>query len=177
MSDEITEQQRLLNEAIALAAEVHVGQVRKQPDGRPYICHVLDVVNALPERLHELRLVAALHDTIEDIEPERREWLRDRIRTQFGPYVLGGVEAMSHLKKSQELTTEGDLLLEYEEYIKTSVVHDIYAWTVKVVDNYVNMKDHVAKFIDGNPEEREKSRAKLNQYASSIATLTEPAFP
>jgi len=77
MSDEITREQRLLNEAIALAAEVHVWQVRKQPDGRPYICHVLDVVNALPNDLplqdpnfkdvHLKRLVAALHDTIEDV--------------------------------------------------------------------------------------------------------------
>jgi len=177
MSDEITREQRLLNEAIALAAKVHVGQVRKQPDGRPYICHVLDVVNALPEHMHEFRLVAALHDTIEDIEPERREWLRDRIRTKFGSHVLGGVEAMSHLKKSPELTVEGDQLLEYDEYIKTSVFYDIYARTVKVVDNYMNMKDHVTKFIDGTAEEREKSRAKLHQYASSIATLTEPTLP
>lgn len=47
----ITPQEKQLNDAIAIAADVHRNQVRKEPDGRPYICHVLDVVNGLPNDL------------------------------------------------------------------------------------------------------------------------------
>lgn len=172
MSKPITKEQRLLNEAIALAAEVHVGQVRKLPDGRPYICHVLDVVNALPEHLHELRLVAALHDTIEDIEPARRQWLKDTIEARFGAEVLAGVEAMSH-DKPEDLQ-EADELDHYLEYVRKQVLANPHAPAVKLADNYVNMKDRIGQFIDGDAKQREEARKKLHQYAQSIAALTEP---
>jgi (p)ppGpp synthase/HD superfamily hydrolase len=171
MSDEITDELRLLNEAIALAAEVHVGQVRKQPDGRPYICHVLDVVNALPEHMHEFRLVAALHDTIEDIEPARRQWLKDTIRAKFGAEVLAGVEAMSH-EKPEDLK-EAEELDHYLEYVRKQVLANPHAPAVKLADNYVNMKDRIAQFAKGGAD-AEKARKKLHQYAQSIAALTEP---
>jgi guanosine-3',5'-bis(diphosphate) 3'-pyrophosphohydrolase len=174
MSNEITEEQRLLNEAIALAAKVHVGQVRKQPDGRPYICHVLDVVNALPHHMHEFRLVAALHDTIEDIEPERREWLRDEIRGKFGPEVLAGVEAISHWKKPSP--SEAEKLHHYVEYVHKQVHNNPHAPAVKLADNYVNMKDYISQFVAGG-KDAEKAREKLHQYASSIALLTAPKAP
>jgi len=193
MSDEITREQRLLNEAIALAAEVHVWQVRKQPDGRPYICHVLDVVNALPNDLplqdpnfkdvHLKRLVAALHDTIEDVvekdEPaaeadQKRAELRQKILAKFGPEVLAGVEAMTHLKP-EGLSEEAELA-HYIDYVETSVLANDAAVAVKIIDNYVNMKDRVTQFVAGG-KDAEKAREKLHQYASSIALLTAPKAP
>lgn len=171
MSDEITEEQRMLNAAIALAAKVHVGQVRKEPDGRPYICHVLDVVNALPAHLHTTRLVAALHDTVEDIEPARQQWLKDTIKAKFGAEVLAGVEAMSH-DKPKGLDKAGELA-HYLRYVRKKVASNKAAIPVKIIDNYVNMKDRVTQFVAGG-KDTVKAREKLHQYAQSIALLTAP---
>ena len=185
----ITPEEKQLNDAIAIAADVHRNQVRKAPDGRPYICHVLDVVNGLPNDLtledphfkdvHLKRLVAALHDTIEDVaekdQPaaaaeQKRAELRQKILAEFCPKVLAGVEAMTHLKK--EGLTEAAELADYLEYVKTSVLPNEAAVAVKIIDNYVNMKDRVAQFAAGGAD-AEDARKKLHQYASSIALLTE----
>ena len=169
MSEQITPEQLQLNEAIALAAEVHTGQVRKMPDGRPYICHVLDVVNALPAELHTTRLVAALHDTVEDIAEEKREWLKDEIKRRFGSEVLAGVVAMTHVKPKG--LTEEEEPADYLKYIEEKVLADPHAPLVKLADNYVNMKDRVTVFIAGVTDS-EKARVKIHQYALSIALLT-----
>ena len=185
----ITLQESQINDAIALAADIHRNQVRKEPDGRPYICHVLDVVNGLPNDLplqdpnfkdiHLKRLVAALHDTIEDVADkdkpgaaadQKRAELRQKILAEFGPEVMAGVEAMTHLKP-ENLSEEAELA-HYIDYIKTSVLPNDAAVAVKIIDNYVNMKDRVTQFVAGG-KDAEKAREKLHQYACSIALLTE----
>jgi (p)ppGpp synthase/HD superfamily hydrolase len=184
----ITPQEKQLNDAIALAADIHRNQVRKPPDGRPYICHVLDVVNGLPNDLplqdpnfkdiHLKRLVAALHDTIEDVADkdkpgaaadQKRAELRQKILAEFGPEVMAGVEAMTHLKP-ENLSEEAELA-HYINYIKKSVLANDAAVAVKVIDNYANMKDRVAQFAAGGAD-AENARKKLHQYASSIVELT-----
>ncbi len=176
----ITPQEKQLNDAIALAADVHRNQVRNEPDGRPYICHVLDVVNAIPKDKHLERLVAALHDTIEDvvgdddtaeIGNQKRAELKSRIRHEFGPEVLAGVEAMTHLKP-KDLSKDAELD-HYIEYIKANVLQNRAAIVVKIVDNYVNMKDRVTQLAADS--EDEKARKKLHQYACSIVELTKQA--
>lgn len=177
----ISPEERQLNDALAVAADVHRDQVRKAPDGRPYLCHVLDVVNTLPKELHLERLIAALHDTIEDVAtqedaPEvaaqKRHALKLIIGLQFGPAVLAGVEAMTHLKPNG--LTEKAELDHYLEYVKTSVSTNPAAVRVKLIDNYVNMKDRVAQFVAGG-KDAEEARKKLHQYASSIVELTKVA--
>ena len=189
----ITPQEKQLNDAIALAADIHRNQVRKEPDGRPYICHVLDVVNGLPNDLplqdpnfkdiHLKRLVAALHDTIEDVADkdkpgaaadQKRVELRQKILAEFGAEVLAGVEAMTHLKP-ENLSEEAELA-HYIDYIKTSVFPNDAAVAVKVIDNYVNMKDRVTQFVAAG-KDADNARKKLHQYASSIALLTAPKKP
>ena len=165
----LTKEQRQLNAALEIAADVHRNQVRKAPDGRPYICHVLDVVIALPEHKHLERLVAALHDTVEDSPKGKRKALKAKIKRLFGPKVLAGVEAMTHLKP--EGLNEADELGHYLDYIKMSVLPNGAAIPVKIVDNYVNMKDRVTQFVAGG-KDAEKARKKLHQYASSIVLLT-----
>ena len=165
----LTKEQRQLNTALEIAVDVHRNQVRKAPDGRPYICHVLDVVIALPEHKHLERLVAALHDTVEDSPKGKRKALKAKIKRLFGPKVLAGVEAMTHLKP--EGLNEADELGHYLDYIKTSVLPNGAAIPVKIVDNYVNMKDRVTQFVAGG-KDAEKARKKLHDYAGSIALLT-----
>jgi hypothetical protein len=176
---EITKTQKKLNEAIALAAYIHRLQVRKLPDGRPYICHVLDVVNGLPEKKHLERLIAALHDTVEDVALEddhidtanqERKALKQMILGTFGHEVLAGVEAMTHLKKKG--LSEKAELAHYLSYVRNNVAANKAAVAVKIVDNYVNMKDRVTQFVAGG-KDAEKAREKLHQYACSIALLTE----
>jgi (p)ppGpp synthase/HD superfamily hydrolase len=52
-----------LEDAIALACSAHRGQVDKS--GEPYILHPLRVMAAMPDD-EELRMVALLHDVLED---------------------------------------------------------------------------------------------------------------
>ena len=174
----ITPEEKQLKDAIAVAADVHRNQVRKAPDGRPYLCHVLDVVNTLPKERHLERLIAALHDTIEDVAddndtPEvaqqKRHALKLIIGLQFGPAVLAGVQAMTHLKPKG--LSEAQELAHYIEYVRTSVLENPAAVAVKVIDNYVNMKDRVSQFAAGG-KDAESARKKLHQYASSIVELT-----
>ena len=166
----ITPEEKRLNDAIAMAADIHRNQVRKEPDGRPYICHVLDVVIALPEHKHLERLVAALHDTVEDSPKGKRKALKAKIKRLFGPKVLAGVEAMTHIKKEGQ--SEKAELADYIKYVTTSVLANDAAIPVKIIDNYVNMKDRVTQFVAGG-KDAEKAREKLHQYACSIALLTE----
>ena len=165
----LTKEQKELNAALELAADIHRNQVRKAPDGRPYICHVLDVVIALPEDMHLERMVAALHDTVEDSPKGKRAALRQKIKRLFGPKVLAGVDAMTHLKK--EGLTEEEELAHYLDYVESSVGNNAAAVAVKIIDNYVNMKDRVSQFVAGGME-AENARRKLHQYASSIVELT-----
>ena len=166
----LTKEQKQLNAALELAADIHRNQVRKAPDGRPYICHVLDVVIALPEHKHLERLVAALHDTVEDSPKGKRTALRQKIKRLFGPKVLAGVEAMTHIKKEGQ--SEKAELADYIKYVTTSVLANEAAIPVKIIDNYVNMKDRVTQFVAGG-KDAENARKKLHQYASSIVLLTE----
>ena len=171
--------QKKLNDAIALAADIHREQVRDKPDGRPYICHVLDVVHAIPEKCPEARLVAALHDTIEDAAlkkdtPAAAKKKRDKVRRRiaagdFGPGILEAVEAISHIKK-HGVANLGKAE-EYLLYVQESVLPNPLATKVKIIDNYVNMKDRVTQFVAGG-KDAEKARKKLHQYASSIVELT-----
>jgi len=164
---EITPAQLLLNQAIALAADIHQGQVRREPDGRPYICHVLDVVNALPKDDHQARLVAALHDTIEDApahndDASTAQLKRDKVEARIkslgvSEEVLAAVKAISHLGATGEQS-------EYLAYVREKVKPNALARRVKIIDNYVNMKDLVGA--------SEAQRARLHKYAQSIAILT-----
>jgi len=165
----LTKNQKQLNAALEIAADVHRNQVRKAPDGRPYICHVLDVVIALPEHKHLERLVAALHDTVEDSPKGKREALKAKIKRVFGPKVLAGVKAMTHIKKKGR--AEDEELADYLDYVKSCVSKNKAAIPVKIIDNYVNMKDRVTQFVAGG-KDTEKARKKLHQYACSIALLT-----
>jgi len=76
------------NDALQYAAELHAGQVRKGPDGVPYIAHLIGVASIVLEHGgSETQAIAALlHDAIEDrprdgrTEREIAEW--------FGTAVL-----------------------------------------------------------------------------------------
>lgn len=81
-----------LQKGLRYATRIHAGQTRKDPEGTPYIAHLLGVCSlALEAGADEEQAVAALlHDAVED--QGGRERLSD-IREQFGHRVAGIVEA------------------------------------------------------------------------------------
>lgn len=96
----------VLDSAILLAAQAHHGQEDQQD--RPYILHVLAVMNGLPDDADDaMRIAAVLHDVIEDVpafayrvdallakvaDPETREAIQDALelltrRDMNAPYL------------------------------------------------------------------------------------------
>ena len=76
-----------LERAIAIAATAHAGQVDK--GGAPYILHPLKVM--LRMTTLEERIVAVLHDVVEDCEIS----LDDLRKEGFSEVVLGAIESVT----------------------------------------------------------------------------------
>lgn len=86
--------------AVAIAAEVHAGQVDK--GGAPYILHPLAVLSDLrehdvenPYELEALRCAAVLHDAIEDAPADRRREIRQRIYDECGNRCSQAVDVLT----------------------------------------------------------------------------------
>lgn len=127
-----------LTTAIRIAAEVHEGQTDK--GGEEYILHSLAVmdkaaasINGLrftaPNFRRDVRIVAVLHDAVEDFEgsPGEKARFRSFIRSLFGPTITDALDAMTH--------REGET---YQDYIER-VAEDPIARIVKIADLTHNM--------------------------------------
>ena len=77
-----------LDKAIQLATMLHAGQVDK--NDRPYILHPLRVMANLPHADETLRIIAVLHDVVEDTGMGLTAILE-----AFGPEVAKGVDAVT----------------------------------------------------------------------------------
>ena len=105
--------------AIELAIKYHKGQIDK--GGNPYILHPLEVMNNV-DRI-ESKIVAVLHDIIEDTEctvDTLREW-------GINEDAIESINTLTH--------KEG---MSYMEYI-TEISYDLIATEVKLVDLKCNM--------------------------------------
>lgn len=122
-----------LGEAIALAADVHRGQMDKA--GQPYILHALAVMERARDyymaksdgwKLENIMIAAVLHDALEDMEGKNawdRGRLRDRIYQEFGDEVYAAVDAL----------TKYPTLETYDEYLNR-VEKNWIARIVKIAD-------------------------------------------
>lgn len=90
-----------LGVAISIAADAFEGKCDK--GGNPYILHCLHVMYKMPEDDKELRVIAVLHDLIEDTKWTLKE-LED---FGFSNRVIWGIQALTH-----------DPEVPYMEYIK-----------------------------------------------------------
>lgn len=131
-----------LEDALILAAEAHRGQVDKRGD--PYLIHVMRVV--LRMQTEEERIVAALHDVLEDCKSEP---IRERVY-YFPPHLHTAVVVLTRDAYIPELT--------YEEYIER-VAKNPLARAVKMAD----LQDHLdnAAGVLGE-EHRKRYRRALN---------------
>jgi (p)ppGpp synthase/HD superfamily hydrolase len=155
-----------LERAVAIAAEAHAGQVDKA--GAPYLLHPLRVM--LQMRTQEERIVAVLHDVVEDSE----FWMLDRLRAEgFPPSIVEAIHALT--RRLGET---------YDDFIGRAGRHPM-ARRVKVADLHDNMdlsriacptdndRQRVAKY--GRAMEKLKSQASEESKLSGAGTLPSPA--
>ena len=107
-----------LQKAIVMAIEAHDGQVDK--GGEPYIFHPLRVMMKM--QTEEERIVAVLHDTLEDTSLSPQE-----ITKEFGMGVMLAVDALTR-KKGET----------YSKYIRRVKTHSL-AKKVKIADIHDNL--------------------------------------
>lgn len=135
-----------LEDAIALAALAHKGQRDKA--GAPYILHPLRMMLRLTTE--EERIVAALHDVVEDTG-----WTLDDLRASgFAESIIEAVDGMTH--------RDGE---SYEDFVARAARHPV-SRAVKLAD------------LDDNSDASRlpspltpKDRARLEKYARARAIL------
>ena len=130
-----------LERAIEIAAKAHAGQVDKA--GAPYVLHPLRMMLAV--RTPEARMVAVLHDVVEDAEVTLEE-----LRAEgFPAVVLEAVEALT--------SREGE---DYEAFIRRVAPNPI-AREVKLAD----LRDNSDLSRIADPTERDRERVRKYQRA------------
>ena len=139
-----------LNDAIMLATRLHAGQHDK--GGAPYILHPLRVMLDPLLTTEDERIVAVLHDTVEDCDITL-----DTLR-EYG-YSEEVVEALSFLTKLPE---EED---DYDAFIARVMTGPVIARKVKRAD----LRDNSDITRISNPTERDWKRQE--KYQRAIAQL------
>ena len=109
-----------LERAVEIATTAHAGQTDKA--GEAYIRHPLRVMQQMTTDRE--RVVAVLHDVVEDTE-----WARDEIEAEFDSTIREAVDALTKRDEKEET---------YEEFIERAAQNEL-ARTVKIVDIEDNM--------------------------------------
>ena len=135
-----------LERAIQIAVEAHAGQ--KGKDGSPYILHPLRLM--LKMDTEEARIVAVLHDVVEDTEVT----LDDLRREGFSESVIENIQLLTH---------EDDT--PYEEYVERIKPHPL-ARKVKLADLEDNSDIRRLSGIE------EKDLQRLKKYHRAWQILT-----
>jgi (p)ppGpp synthase/HD superfamily hydrolase len=140
-----------LERAIAIAAEAHAGQWDKA--GNPYILHPLRVMLAVTAT--EERIVAALHDVVEDTP-----WTLEALRAEgFSNVVVAAVDAMT--RRAGE---------DYFEFVRRAAAHPI-ARPVKIAD----LRDNMDMARIAAPTARDDAR--IDRYREALRMLRELTRP
>lgn len=143
----------MLAKAIALAAQSF--ERIKDKGGHPYILHCIRVMNNLHTNDEELKIIAILHDWVEDVfknDPERGlQELRDAV---FSERVVKALDLLTHRKETP-----------YEEYIKM-LSHNEDARLVKLADLKDNSDITRLKGL------RKKDFERLEKYSRAYVYLS-----
>lgn len=115
-----------LEKAIELAAKAHAGQ--KDKHGEPYILHPLRVM--LRMKTEEERIVAVLHDVIEDTEVDESELYR----WGFSDAIIDAVSLLTR----RPIEGHGEKP-SYQEFIRAVVATGPLAIEVKIADLLDNL--------------------------------------
>lgn len=142
-----------LENAIALAATAHAGQIDKA--GQPYILHPLRVMLSV-QTLHQ-RMAAVLHDVVEDTAVT----FEDLVRAGYPEPVLTAVKALTKLP--------GESRLDAAVRAKRDPISRI----VKLADNADNMD--LSRI--GNPTEKDFARLREYQQVRQFLMADDDSSP
>ena len=143
----------LYKKAVWIAQEVHKGQTDK--GGNPYIEHPLYVASQVDTT--ELKIVAVLHDTLEDSDVTAEDLRREG----FPEHVVEAITVLTHEDGNEEA---------YLDYIRR-VSGNAMAAAVKRADLLHNMD--ISRIP--NPTEKDKKRrAKYERAYLLLEELTQP---
>lgn len=134
-----------LNIAISIAAHAHSGQFDRS--GKPYILHPLSVMLRMDD--DESRIVAVLHDTIEDTKLTIDELREDG----FSEEVIAALELLS--KESDDVP-----YMPFIEKIKTNAL----ATKVKLGDIAENMREDRSPIVSESDLQRMKKYRMAKTY-------------
>ena len=134
-----------LEKALEVAYQAHQGQ--RSFAGRPYIFHPIRVMEQMDT--DEERIVALLHDTVEDTYVTL-----DHLADWFSSTVVEAVDALTH--------RDG---VPYLEYIEKQVALNPLATKVKLADLQDNMR------VDRLPKVTAGSAKRLIQYGQAVQIL------
>lgn len=141
-----------LERAIVIAAEAHAGQTDKA--GAPYLLHTLRVMMAMTTI--EERIVAALHDVVEDCY----EWTLDRIRSEgFSETIVEALDSVT--KRADEVDRNG-----YFAFVRRAGLNAI-GRQVKLAD----LRDNLDLTRIRNPTQSDFDR--IEKYCRAFEILEE----
>lgn len=139
-----------IQKAIITAARLHLGQVRKEANGAPYIIHPYSVAwiladNGAPE---ETVVAALLHDVLEDV----KGYGFNKMQADFGERVTALVQAVSEDKDPNVETDEKENWLERKEkYLAHLASADPEAVRISVADKIHNLQSMTAAYaVEGD---------------------------
>ena len=118
--------------ALAIATYAHEGVIRKG-NGEPYINHPVRVASGFSDPTH--KIVALLHDVIEDTWGLENQVKEEDIREQFGDVVADAVVALTRPPDLPGVERET-----YMNFVRRSKKNPI-ARVVKMADINDNMRD------------------------------------
>jgi len=130
-----------IERAVAIAAEAHTGQIDKA--GAPYLLHPLRLM--LQMETTEDRIVAALHDVVED-----SDWSLECLRREGFSRVI--IEAIDSVTRRQSET--------YEEFVLRAAQNSI-GRRVKLAD----LRDNCDLNRIANPTEKDLERTTKYKHA------------
>ncbi len=134
-----------LERAIQIAASAHQGQLDKA--GEPYVLHPLRIMLTLEDEKE--RIVAALHDVVED-----SEWTLESLKHEgFSENVLDAIDSVTRRKGES-----------YEAFVARSAEHPI-GRRVKLAD----LADNANLSRIRNPTKED--RARRQKYLTAIDTI------
>lgn len=141
-----------LERAIEIAAKGHAGQ--KDKAGAPYILHPLRMMLSL--KSNEERIVAVLHDVVEDVEG----WSCDRLRQEgFSEEIVVAVESVTKRKGE-----------DYDAFVRRAAANPI-GRRVKMAD----LRDNCDLSRIAEPTARDQER--MAKYRRSLAYLQSLGTP
>jgi (p)ppGpp synthase/HD superfamily hydrolase len=142
-----------LEQAINFACRGHRGQLYPSPDPQPYVLHLFRVMLAVDG--HHARMVAVLHDVLEDTEATADD-LHD---AGFPRAVIDAVLVLSHQPQHS-----------YEEYIEL-VARNELARAIKLAD----LADNLAN--NRSLPQTADVVARIDRYELALQRLTNDSTP